>query len=173
MFGYFGKILRVDLTSHAFETEDLDPETIKQYVGGVGIGAKILYEETSMDADPLGPDNILVAMTGPFTATAVPSSSRHHVMARSPLTGIFGESNVGGSWAVHFKKAGFDGIAVTDYLRKQTEFDTQNFVFTESGFDFVWDRFDLLPDGRICIAPERNAYEIRVLTPAGEVSRRW
>ena len=53
-----------------------------------------------------------MAVTGPLTGTGVPTSGRHHVAARSPLTGFFGESNVGGSWAVHFKKAGFDGIVV-------------------------------------------------------------
>jgi len=51
-------------------------------------------------------------MTGPFTGTGVPTSGRHHLVSRSPLTGFFGESNVGGSWAVHFKRAGFDGIVI-------------------------------------------------------------
>lgn len=113
MFGYHGKLLRVDLTQQRVEVEDLDPKLLKKYVGGVGIGTEILYEETTPATDPLGPENVLMAFTGPYTGTAVPSSSRHHMMARSPLTGLLGESNVGGSWAVHFKKAGFDGIAIT------------------------------------------------------------
>ena len=113
MYGYNGKLLRVNLTERKVETQDLDAQIFEKYIGGVGIGAKILYEETGPDTDPLGPDNVLVAFTGPYTGTMVPSSSRHHVMARSPLTGIFGETNVGGSWGVHFKRAGFDGIAVT------------------------------------------------------------
>lgn len=113
MFGYHWKLLRVDLTEQRVEVEDFDPKLFEKYVGGVGIGARILYEETTPSTDPLGPENVLIAVTGPYTGTAVPASSRHHMMARSPLTGLLGESNVGGSWAVHFKKTGFDGIAIT------------------------------------------------------------
>ncbi|MFZ4436888.1 MAG: aldehyde ferredoxin oxidoreductase family protein [Syntrophales bacterium] len=113
MLGYHKKILRVDLTSRKIGVQDLDNSLLEKYVGGVGLGARLLYDETTRDTDPLGPENILAAMTGPFTDSRVPSSSRHHVMGLSPLTGILGESNVGGSWAVHFKKTGYDGIVVT------------------------------------------------------------
>jgi aldehyde:ferredoxin oxidoreductase len=101
------------LTNRKTEIEELAEGLLHKYIGGVGIGAKILYEETGSETEPLSPQNILIAMTGPYTGTGVPASGRHHVVARSPLTGLFGESNVGGSWAVHFKKAGFDGIVVT------------------------------------------------------------
>jgi aldehyde:ferredoxin oxidoreductase len=112
MHGYQQKLLRVDLTKRKIEIADLEEKVIRKYVGGLGIEAKILYEETGSKTDPLSPDNVLVAMTGPYSGTGVPSSSRHHVVARSPLTGLFGESNVGGSWAVHCKRAGFDGVVV-------------------------------------------------------------
>ena len=112
MFGYHKKLLRVDLSSRKVEVEDLDEALIQKYVGGLGIEAKILYEETGPETDPLSPKNILMAVTGPYTGTGVPTSGRHHLVARSPLTGFFGESNVGGSWAVHFKRAGFDGIVI-------------------------------------------------------------
>src|SRR4030042_6453062 len=112
MFGYHKKLLRVDLSNRKVEIEDLDEKVIRKYAGGLGIEAKILYEETGPETAPLSPQNILMAVTGPYTGTGVPTSGRHHVVARSPLTGRFGESNVGGAWAVHFKKAGFDGIVV-------------------------------------------------------------
>ncbi|MHB9096547.1 MAG: aldehyde ferredoxin oxidoreductase family protein [Syntrophales bacterium] len=113
MFGYHKRIVRVDLTGRTVEVREVDNALLENYVGGAGLGARLLYDETKPDTDPLGPENILVAMTGPFTDSRVPSSSRHHVMGSSPLTGILGESNVGGSWAVHFKRTGFDGIVVT------------------------------------------------------------
>lgn len=113
MFGYHQKLLRVDLTNRKVETEELDSDLLEKYVGGAGVAAKILYEETTPDTDPLGPDNLLIAFTGPYTDTSVPSSSRHHMVGRSPQTGLFGETNVGGSWGVHFKRAGFDGIVVS------------------------------------------------------------
>ena len=104
--------MRVDLTNRKIEVEDLNEELIRKYIGGLGFEAKILYEETAPETDPLSPENILMAVTGPYTGTGVPTSGRHHVVARSPLTGLFGESNVGGSWAVHLKRAGFDGIVI-------------------------------------------------------------
>jgi len=113
MFGYQGKLLRVNLTSKAIEIQPIEGALFEKYIGGVGIAAKILYEETTPDTDPLGPENVLIAFTGPFTGTRVPSSGRHHVVARSPQTGNFGEANVGGSWAIQLKKAGFDGVVVT------------------------------------------------------------
>lgn len=112
MFGYNGKILRVDLNHRKTEVQDLEKKIVENYIGGVGAATHFLYEETIPSTDPLGPENILIAFTGPFTGTVVPTSGRHHLAARSPHTGIFGESNVGGSWAVHFKKTGFDGIMV-------------------------------------------------------------
>lgn len=112
MFGYHQKFVRVDLTNRKVVVENLDGNLLRKYMGGVGIEAKILYEETGIETAPLSPENILMAVTGPFTGTGVPTSGRHHVVARSPLTGLFGESNVGGSWGVQFKRAGFDGIAI-------------------------------------------------------------
>lgn len=119
MFGYHRRLLRVDLTSRKVEVEDLNEAFLRKYIGGLGIEAKILYEETGSETDPLSPKNLLMAMTGPYTGTGVPTSGRHHVAARSPLTGLFGESNVGGSWAVHFKRAGFDGIVIKGKAESQ------------------------------------------------------
>ncbi len=113
MFAYRGQFLRVDLTAGRVETLPTDPDWVREYLGGVGVGARILYNETSPETDPLGPENVLVAWTGPFTATRVPSSGRHHLVARSPQTGLLGETNVGGSWGVQLKKAGYDGVVVT------------------------------------------------------------
>ncbi|OQY16190.1 MAG: hypothetical protein B6I32_04090 [Desulfobacterium sp. 4572_20] len=113
MYGYHGKLLKVDLSNRKIEYQDLSESDCKKFIGGAGIGTKILYEETGPETDPLAPENQLIAMTGPFTGSSVPSTGRHHIVARSPLTGILGESNVGGSWAVHFKRTGFDGIIVS------------------------------------------------------------
>ena len=111
--GYTGKILRLDLTHSKVTVEDLKEEWAQQFIGGSGLGAKFLYEMTDERTDPLGPENPLIFMTGPFTGTSVPLSGRHAVVSRSPLTGIFGESDVGGTWGANLKRAGFDGIIVT------------------------------------------------------------
>ncbi len=116
--GYIGKILKIDLTHFKVSIEDLHEEWAKQFIGGSGLGAKYLYEMTDEKTDPLGPGNPLIFMTGPFTGTSVPLSGRHAVVSRSPLTTIFGESDVGGTWGAHLKRAGFDGIILTGQSEK-------------------------------------------------------
>ncbi|NIS61643.1 MAG: aldehyde ferredoxin oxidoreductase [Proteobacteria bacterium] len=116
--GYAKKILRIDLSSLKIHIEDLDEELARHFVGGSGLGAKFLYEMTDERTEPLSPENPLIFMAGPFTGTAVPLSGRHAVVSGSPLTGVFGESDVGGTWGANLKKAGFDGIIVTGRSEK-------------------------------------------------------
>jgi len=113
MFGYQGKYLRVNLTTRRIEIRAIPDEMFRDYIGGTGIATRLLYDETGPDTDPLGPENVLAAFTGPFTNSRVLSASRHHYVSRSPMTGILGESNVGGDWGAQLKQAGFDGITVT------------------------------------------------------------
>jgi aldehyde:ferredoxin oxidoreductase len=110
VFGFMGQWLRVNLTTGQIATEPVPSDLARLYIGGGGLAARILYDETDVAIDPLGPDNRLIFMTGPLTGTRVPTSSRHAVVARSPLTGIYGESDSGGSWGVALKAAGFDGV---------------------------------------------------------------
>lgn len=107
------KMLRVNLTEKKYDIEEIGIETIRLYLGGSGIAAKILYEETSTVTDPLGPENVLIFMTGVFTGSVVPTSGRHSVVSKSPLTGIYGESDIGGSWGTTLKEAGYDGLIIT------------------------------------------------------------
>lgn len=111
--GYMGRILRVDLTSGKITGHPLDDEMARVHIGGSGLAARILYDETSASTDPLGSENVLIFMTGPLTGTKVPTSGRHAVVAKSPLTGIWGESDAGGSWGVALKGAGYDGLIIT------------------------------------------------------------
>jgi aldehyde:ferredoxin oxidoreductase len=111
--GYTDKILRVDLSRQRTEIQQLDENLAKNYVGGSGIGAKFLYDETTGQTDPLSPENPLIFMTGPLTGSGVPGTGRHEVVFKAPLTGIFARSGVGGSWGVELKQAGFDGILLT------------------------------------------------------------
>ncbi|MDW7772841.1 MAG: aldehyde ferredoxin oxidoreductase family protein [Desulfobulbaceae bacterium] len=113
MYGYHNRILRIDLSTRKISVQEPGEELFRKYLGGAGLCARILYDETGPDTDPLGPENVLAAFTGPFTDTSVPSASRHHLMALSPLTGILGESSVGGSWGVYFKRTGYDGLVIT------------------------------------------------------------
>lgn len=112
MFGYMSKILRVDLSQKTVVVEELSQQLIKKYIGGSGLAAKYLFDETDATTDPLGPENVLIFMTGPFCGTFVPTSGRHAVVTKSPLTGIFAESDVGGTWGFAFKSTGNDGLII-------------------------------------------------------------
>lgn len=110
--GYTGKILRVNLTKGKTSIEALNEEIARKFVGGKGLGAKILYDSLKSSIDPLGPENLLIFVTGPLTATLAPTSARWAVVTKSPLTNIFLDCQVGGYFGVTMKRAGFDCIIV-------------------------------------------------------------
>ncbi len=112
MNGYMGKLLAVDLTKGQLRDEPIDPEIATGFVGGAGYAVRCLYGELGPGTDPLGPDNVLMFMTGPLVGTRAPSCGRHEVCALSPLTGIWGESNSGGFWGVELRRAGYDGLVI-------------------------------------------------------------
>jgi len=111
-FGFMNKILRVNLTHGTAVIETIPEQWAKDFLGGAGLATKYLYEEVSPDIDPLGPENKLIFMTGPLTGTASASASRYSVVAKSPLTGIWGQGNSGGSFGPAMKRAGFDGFII-------------------------------------------------------------
>jgi aldehyde:ferredoxin oxidoreductase len=110
--GYNGKILRLDLSTGDMNFEYLDEATARKYIGGVGLAAKILWDETTPDTDPLSSENELVFMTGPLTGSIMPKSSRYIIAGISPLTGIWGQAHSGGYFADELRHAGVDGIVV-------------------------------------------------------------
>ena len=111
--GYMGKILRVNLSTGEVKVEQPDERLYKDYIGGYGIGARILYSEMKAGVDPLGPDNILGFATGPLTGTPALLGSRYTVFAKSPLTGGWGDANSGGQFGPAMKFAGFDAVLVS------------------------------------------------------------
>ncbi|MEM2750367.1 MAG: aldehyde ferredoxin oxidoreductase family protein [Nitrososphaerales archaeon] len=118
--GYVGKVARIDLSKSSVIEERIPDSILKMYIGGSGLGAKILYDETGPETDPFSPDNRLIFMTGPLTGTKVPLSGRHEVISKSPLTGIYGEADVGGYWGTELKKAGYDGLVIIGKAEKPT-----------------------------------------------------
>jgi len=113
MSGYWGQLLEVDLTTGTSKIVPIPEGVTRDFLGGTGLSATILYEQIPAGADPLGPENVLVFATGPLQGgSKVLGSGRFTVCAKSPLTGIFGESLAGGYNAEELKKTGFDAIVV-------------------------------------------------------------
>jgi aldehyde:ferredoxin oxidoreductase len=108
--GYMGKLLFVDLTAGTLAEEPLDEQMAKDYIGGYGIGARVLYSRQKGGVDPLGPEAYLGFMTGPLTGTPATFGARYCVVGKSPLTGGWGDANSGGHFGPYLKFAGYDGV---------------------------------------------------------------
>ena len=116
--GYMGKLLFVDLATGKMTEEAPDESLYRDYVGGYGIGARLLYDRMKAGADPLGPDNIFGLMTGPLTGSPAIGGARYQAVAKSPLTGGWGDANSGGFFGPYLKFAGYDGVFFTGISEK-------------------------------------------------------
>jgi aldehyde:ferredoxin oxidoreductase len=110
---YMGKIGFVDLTTGEIRTQALDEALIRDYIGGYGLGVRILFEHQKKGVDPLGPENILGFTAGTLTGTKTPASGRYMAVCKSPLTGGWGDANSGGYFGSELKSAGWDAIFIS------------------------------------------------------------
>jgi aldehyde:ferredoxin oxidoreductase len=166
--GYVDGILRIDLGRMRTAVEKPAENVLEDFIGGEGLGIKYLYDEVPPGADPLGPDNRLIFMTGPVTGSLAPTSGRHCVVTKSPLTGCQACSHAGGFWGTMLKLAGYDGIIV------QGQSKTPVYAFIDDGevqlldAGGLWGRDVFQTDA--LIKDELNDRKISVASigPAGE-----
>ncbi|MGE3908558.1 MAG: aldehyde ferredoxin oxidoreductase family protein [Chloroflexota bacterium] len=116
--GYMGKVLWVDLTAGTVREEPIDEGIAREYVGGYGYGARVLYEKMPAGVDALGPQNILGFLTGPLTGSPSIEGNRSVFVCKSPLTGGWGDANCGGTFGANFKFAGYDAAFFTGISEK-------------------------------------------------------
>jgi len=109
MYGWMGKILKIDLSSGVKEVIEINESLRRKYLGGRGLGVKLYTEMCSPDIDPFSPENALIFMTGPLTGTVM-TSGRFQVISKSPLTNTIFDSSSGGVFGAILKRTGFDGI---------------------------------------------------------------
>lgn len=114
----YGRILEVNVSTGEIVKRDIEPRFAREYVGGMGLGCKILYDEVGPEVDPLGPDNIIIFANGPLTGTGAPCGARTEVTNKSPLTGSIGTGNTGGMWGTLLRRAGFDLVLVRGRAKK-------------------------------------------------------
>ena len=140
MKGICGKLLEIDLTSGKTRTTTVSFEMVEKYIGGRGLGARMLYDILPAKTDPLSPENVLIFLTGPLTATLVPGSSKFVVVTKSPLTHGWCDSYSSGRISVELKKVGYDGMVIQGksnypcYLR----IDSQGVEIREA--NLIWGR---------------------------------
>ena len=118
MAAYEGKILEVNLTNGTVTSSTVDKGTLRKFIGGSGLAAKLFFDRDLVNVDPLSDKNVLFLMAGPLSGTNFPTSSRLVAAFKSPQTGIWGQASAGGNFAAEVKKAGYDGIAISGMSSK-------------------------------------------------------
>jgi len=113
LYLYHGKILIIDLTTQEVRVEELSPSLLKGYLGGVGLATRLLYQYLPAGSDALSPHNPLVFATSALAGTIIPTSNKHAVATKSPLTGLVGDSLSSSFWSQALKRTGFDAIVIT------------------------------------------------------------
>ncbi|HUU60993.1 MAG TPA: aldehyde ferredoxin oxidoreductase family protein, partial [Acidimicrobiia bacterium] len=120
MHGWTGQILRVDLTTRTHHIEPFSEEFAHTWIGGRGFAVKILYDELRPGIDPLGPENKLVVAVGPISGISAPNTGKTVVAAKSPMTGGYGDGNLGTRVTEKLRKAGYDALIVEGRAERPT-----------------------------------------------------
>lgn len=166
--GYTGKILRVNLSTREVSIEEPDARFYRRYLGGWNIIAHYLLKELPRGIDPLSPDNLLIFATGIVTGNPVAGAGRSQVGAKSPLTGGFGEADVGGWWGAELTMAGFDAIVIKGRADKPVYLWIKDGVAEIRSAEHLWGM--LTADVQAALREELGDKHVRVaqIGPAGE-----
>jgi aldehyde:ferredoxin oxidoreductase len=167
IFGYMGKLLFVDLSAGTSQIEDLEPDVARDFLGGYGLGARILYERLPAGVDPLGPENLLGFVTGPFTGTPAICSGRFTVVGKSPLTGGWGDANCGGVWGPYLRFAGFDAVFFAGAADRPTYALIEDGVLSLRDASAVWGKDCLDTEDELWAKHGKDA-AVACIGPAGE-----
>ncbi len=137
MAGFQGRMLEVNLSKGSSRETFVEKDSLRKYIGGSGLGAKLLFDRVSPDVDPLSPENTLFVLGGPISGTSLPGGARFSICAKSPQTDMWGEACCGGNFAAEMRGAGWDGIIV------EGASDRPAYVLVEDGKVEIKDASDL------------------------------
>jgi aldehyde:ferredoxin oxidoreductase len=168
MKGLCGKLLEIDLTSGKTKDTMISDEMVEKYLGGRGLGARLLFDMVPAKTGPLSPENVLIFLTGPLTATMVPGSSKFVVITKSPLTHGWCDSYSSGRISVELKKVGYDGMVIRGksnypcYLR----FDSKGVELREA--NLIWGRDSFETEKMLRESEGEAPVGVSSIGPAGE-----
>lgn len=168
MYGYTGRILRVDLTKKKITDEPLKLEWARKYIGGKGLGARYLFDLLRPGTDPLSPDNPFIIMTGPLTGTLAPAAAKYCVVTKSPLTGIWLDSHAGGYFGPELKCAGRDGVIITGRAEEPAYLYIEDGVAKIKNAKRIWGATTSETDTMIKEELEDTTVKVMCIGPAGE-----
>ncbi|MBI4333336.1 MAG: aldehyde ferredoxin oxidoreductase family protein [Chloroflexi bacterium] len=165
-YGY-GKILDVDLATGELGTREIAPLLAQDFLGGMGFGCKVLYDEVGPAVDPYSPGNVIIFANGPLTGTNAPCAGRTEITTKSPLTGSIGTGNTGGVWGAQLKHAGFDFIIVRNRAEKPVYLSIDDSVVSIRNAQHLWGK-DTRATSDILRKELTPAVSVLTIGPAGE-----
>ncbi len=169
MYGWAGSILEVDLTSGKIVKRPLKADFARKWIGGEGFGAKTLWDEVGPEVeDGLDPRNVLIYATGPLCGTIAPSSGRLEIITKSPLTGIFGDSNTGGFFSPELKNAGYDMLIIRGKSEKPVWLWIDDDVVEIRDAASLWGKTVSETDNAIKAQEGDKNIQVSCIGPAGE-----
>jgi aldehyde:ferredoxin oxidoreductase len=136
--GVYQKLLEIDLTRSTTRIRKIKDSLLKNYIGGRALATRIFFDTVNPSCDPLSPENIVVIATSPLTGSTAPTAARGHMVFKSPLTGLIGSSNCGGSWAPYLKSAGYDVLLIKGRSQKPALIDIKPGSVKISSAKNVW-----------------------------------
>jgi aldehyde:ferredoxin oxidoreductase len=166
MLGWAGKLLEINLTDGSIETVPLDMEMARLFLGGRGLGARLLWDLVGPEVEPLSPENVLIFTMGPITASGSQTSNRFNVSTKSPLTGTILHANSGGWWGMQFKRTGYDALIVRGKAERPVLIEiTPDGVVIKDG-DHIWGK--TVFETTEALGQSRNKRNVLCIGPAGE-----
>ena len=165
--GYIGKLLFVNLTTGTIKEETPEETLYRDFIGGYGIGARVLYSRQKGGVDALGPDNILGIITGPLTGTPTPFGCRFAVVGKSPLTGGWGDANCGADFGPYLKFAGYDGVFFSGIAPKPVYLFIDNGKVELKDASHLWGKPTYETEDILQSVHDRTA-KVMSIGPAGE-----
>ena len=167
MFGWTGVFLQVDLNKNKAVAESYDANVALNFIGGRGFAAKILWDSLKPGTDPLSPENKLIFAAGPLTGFGLPNSGKFVVAAKSPLTGSYGDGNIGTSAAVQMRKAGYDAVIIEGKAKSPVVLHVKNDVAEFIDAKDFWGLTSFETEAQLKPIYERTAGIVSI-GPAGE-----
>jgi len=113
VYGFYGRLLHIDLTAQAYDWRDIEEARLQAFLGGIGLGTSLLYDFTPPDVEPFSPTNPLIFTSAPLVGTGLTTTAKYAVVTKSPLTGFIADSLSSSFFALELKRTGLDAIVVT------------------------------------------------------------
>lgn len=168
MKGFYGKLLRIDLTRREYAVETIPDEILGRYLGGKGLGSHLLLENVAPGTDPLSPENKIIFTTGAATDTIMPGGSRYGVYSKSPLTGCYAESYSGGRVAPLMRRTGYDAIVFESAAESPVFVEISDAAVTFHDAAGLWGRDTYHTEEKVLEKVNVPGAQALVIGPAGE-----